>query len=178
MSENLRERYFFALVPDEETAKKIHHQAAIVLPKEDKRWVPVEKIHMTLAYLGPLQHEQIEQAKGLAREISFRSFQLQINQVGEFRRIKVLWLGPVELPEELLDLVAALHLKLKKNGFRIDDRPFTPHITLARKYKHPQWSEAIEPIDWSIQGFCLMKSINTGHEARYERLECWDALNF
>lgn len=98
------------------------------------RWVLPEQIHLTLAFLGEVEETVAESLKnGLAR-IRIPSFELHPAGTGCFpgrQRARVLWAG-LEPAPRLHDLAAAVQDAVRGCGIPLDERPFSPHITLAR----------------------------------------------
>lgn len=93
-----------------------------------------DQMHLTLHFLG---HGEIQSIADALREISATSFLLSIAGIGQFATggdSGVLWAGVAENPE-LRRLHSAIGRVIFKLGFRLEERPFTPHITLAR-YKN------------------------------------------
>ena len=100
------------------------------------RWVPVENIHMTLKFLGDVSENNIDLLKkmlqGEAR--SHGSFEIGIGGLGAYpkvRRPRVIWTG-VEAPSELVDLQQSIETHTARLGYAIDNREFSPHLTLGR----------------------------------------------
>jgi 2'-5' RNA ligase len=71
----------------------------------------------------------------------------------------------------LLQLQGRLAQALDLRGFVLEARPFTPHVTLARKVARPLPGEAMPPIAWRVTDFALMRSDARG--GRYETLGRW-----
>ena len=106
-------------------------------------WVQPSSIHLTIRFLG----ETDEQLLGPMREAmatvrrSHQTIQIPIDRLQAFpnlRQPRVLWVGPSEqwLKSEAAKRLAALHQQIesccRSFGFSTDDKPFTPHLTLAR----------------------------------------------
>lgn len=106
-------------------------------------WVQSQSIHLTIKFLGdtdehligPL-HEAVDRAM-----TGYRAVPMPIERLGAFPRPqqpRVLWVGPSEQWEQGDDAkrVAALHHAVEECcrsfGFPPDDKPFSPHLTLAR----------------------------------------------
>jgi 2'-5' RNA ligase len=106
------------------------------LPKSLIRWVAPENVHLTLKFLGDvsptnLQH-LAEVLKGEAA--SLETFFLSVGGIGAFpnaRRARVIWIG-LENPPALQELQRGLEAATAKLGYSVDDRPFSPHVTLGR----------------------------------------------
>ena len=99
-------------------------------------WVDPVNIHLTLAFLGDTEEDRIKIAGlVLKRECSgFGEFTFNLKGAGlfkNFRDPKVIWIGVAD-SEMLLRLYEKIFTGLKDTGFRIEERPFRPHITLGR----------------------------------------------
>jgi len=98
------------------------------------RWVPMEQIHLTLAFLGDVDDATLERLTRTLAAIRSPGFSLRFSGVGCFpdrRRPRVLWAG-LE-PEPLLNgLAAAVREAVLACDIPLEERPFSPHITLAR----------------------------------------------
>jgi 2'-5' RNA ligase len=97
---------------------------------------PPENLHLTLAFLGQVDAALVESAEAAVRGAAEgRSpWRLRWTAAGAFpsaSRPRVLWLG-VDGGETLLDVHAALAEAMAGGGFRVEDRAFRPHLTLAR----------------------------------------------
>lgn len=64
-----------------------------------------------------------------------KRFTLVLDRTGAFPatgRPKVYWAAPSQLPDELLLLARAVERECCAVGFAAEERPFAPHVTLAR----------------------------------------------
>jgi 2'-5' RNA ligase len=110
-------------------------------------WVDQVNIHLTLAFLGDTEEDRIKIASlMLKRECcGFGEFTFSLKGVGLFKNLhdpRVIWIG-ISKPEMLLRLNEKILTGLKDAGFRIEDRPFKPHITIGR-IKHLQNPEIMK----------------------------------
>jgi len=106
-----------------------------------------ENLHLTLAFIGEIQGEPIEEKlKDLCtiiENIDSPPFDVPFNRTGCFThsRKELWWIGA---EPGVLGSLKAIHSKLIRDlpdaGFPVDERPFNAHITLAREVKH------LEPI--------------------------------
>ena len=101
------------------------------------RWVKVENIHLTIVFLGSVTEETIVGVKQKAGSIAerFSAFQIRLNRVGVFpnwRKPRVLWIGLDGEIGGLSDLRDELQGALEEFGFKPENRPFRPHLTLGR----------------------------------------------
>ena len=100
----------------------------------DARWMKPESMHVTLKFIGEQPDAAVASIKqamsaitGTTTEISFRGY-------GFFptpKSARVFWVG-IEAGHELAALASEIDVKLSALGTPIEDRAFSPHLTLAR----------------------------------------------
>ena len=150
------------------------------------RWVPAESLHLTLAFLGELDDARLAEAEQ-ATEVAAREaspFALHLTRPGSFgpaRSPRVLWAGVSGAGADLAALgnaQARLAAGLELRDFPPEERPFSPHLTLAR-IKEPLPDEvgrglptllAAVPAQhaaWKVRELCVMKSERLPAGARY-----------
>lgn len=105
------------------------------------RWVHELDFHITLAFLGHAEEDKLERAKNLVRrQICQTSFSLIIDHLGFFGRKdapRIFWAG-VQTEERLHIVRKQVFSACEEAGFELEARPFSPHITLARKWQGDQ----------------------------------------
>ena len=164
-------RLFFAIWPDEETARALAQVAVALAGLAGGKPVPREKIHLTLAFLGSVDAERDAAAREAARSIRGAGFELVLDQVGSFRAAGVGWAGSSDPPPRLMRLAARLSAALAARGFALEDRPFTPHVTLARRIARSVPRAPLPPLSWQASALTLVRS-ETG-TGRYAIEESW-----
>ncbi|HEX5411948.1 MAG TPA: RNA 2',3'-cyclic phosphodiesterase [Terriglobia bacterium] len=121
-------------------------QARFSTVATDARWTRPEGIHLTLKFLGEISDRQQAQVKdALGRMESFEKFTVRVHGLGFFPNAKsprVFWAG-VEAPPDLARLAAQVDSAMAHLGFPPGDRPFKPHLTLAR-FKAPRPQRDLE----------------------------------
>lgn len=132
--------HYFLAVRLSKESKKLLHEKAEQLKSELKfaRWVHPEDYHLTLAFLGNAFESQLNKTKELVQKYidGSSAFSLTIQHFGTFGRKdspRILWAG-VNKEERLHQLRNLVFNACEKAGFHLDTRPFSPHITLARKW--------------------------------------------
>lgn len=95
-----------------------------------------ESIHLTLKFLGDVSEADINRIDDAMREAASgaQPFQATVGGLGTFpnpSNPRVVWVG-VEEGEWLAPLQAAVEKALEGLGFPPEERPFSPHLTLAR----------------------------------------------
>ncbi|GFO58862.1 RNA 2',3'-cyclic phosphodiesterase [Geomonas silvestris] len=101
----------------------------------EARWVPPDQNHLTLRFIGDVQPPTVSALKTALSGLSFAPFQLELRGVGHFppgkRPPRVLWVGIGE-NAQLLRLQQAVESAVQQAGIAPEERPFSPHLTLAR----------------------------------------------
>jgi RNA 2',3'-cyclic 3'-phosphodiesterase len=105
--------------------------------QECMRFVSASGIHLTLRFLGDIPAEmgdRLEEA--LERAAAARTaINVRIRGAGCFpdlRRPRVIWVGLEEPRGELTALQRAIEAECVALGLPVEDRPFSPHLTLGR----------------------------------------------
>lgn len=168
-----KERYFFALRPDEKTALALYKCSQQITAKVACSPVAMNNLHITLAYLGSVSPEFLNAVKSMASLIHSPPFTVKINEVGCWLPTKVCWLGMEEKPAELERLLNSLNHGLITAGFKPDTSLYLPHVTIARKWVQPFATRSIPLISWVVKDFCLLKSMSTSGPVQYDVIDCW-----
>ncbi len=89
-------------------------------------------LHITLQFIG--ETERISQAAEAVAAVEFERFFIRFDRISSFRRqgSEICWLG-VSDDGELERLSSSVGAELSKRGFRLENRPFTAHMTLGRE---------------------------------------------
>ncbi len=106
------------------------------LRSERINWTSVSNMHLTLVFLGNTQDDKIKTVSAILREgcQGYGEWGFSIRGTGVFRNFddpRVLWAG-IEPCDRLNELQGALVSRLRGSGFRLEERAFRPHLTLAR----------------------------------------------
>lgn len=111
-------------------------------------------LHLTLAFLG--ETDRWEAARQAMSEIAAAPFSLTIAGSGRFGNLY--WAG-VRPCRPLEALARSLQSALCAHGFAPEQRPFRPHITLARQASGPSLPRLqIPETTMEVNGICLMQS--------------------
>jgi 2'-5' RNA ligase len=106
-------------------------------------WVQPGSIHLTVKFLGDIEERLVDPLREAVSSLtqSRSAIQVSIERLGAFPHLqqpRVLWAGPSEVwnQGEDCERLAALHQSIEEAwmslGFDPDDRPLSPHLTLAR----------------------------------------------
>ncbi|WP_227396578.1 RNA 2',3'-cyclic phosphodiesterase [Jeotgalibacillus aurantiacus] len=107
-----------------------------------KKWTHPEDFHLTLSFLGSADSSFLEQFKTCLQEKLpvHHSFEVEVREVGTFGhslKPRILWAGP-EASDSLEQLYEDVQLCLEEAGRKRENRPFRPHITVAKKWDHQE----------------------------------------
>lgn len=121
-----------------------------------QRWVHPEDYHITLAFLGHANENQLKDVNELVPNYtkSEKTIPLTISKIGTFgmkSSPRIFWAG-LNDSEELQSLRNKVYAACEQVGFQLEKRVFHPHITLARKWGS---EEAFNPTDLDVNNvFC------------------------
>jgi 2'-5' RNA ligase len=150
-------RVFVAVDPGAELLAKVGELLRELSPlAPSAKWVDPAGLHITLAFMGEIPEERLPlviAAAGSAAALH-RPLGLRIEKGGAFgtrRHPRVLWLGVAGE----VDALAAIHRDLEQAlsvtaGYVPEDRPFGPHLTLARS-RDPRGDPALDACAQAIR---------------------------
>lgn len=161
-------RLFFALWPDPHCREALT-QARDAGPKPRGRAIPAERLHLTLVFLGATEPDRLATVLTIAQAQAQPGFTLMLDRAGHFGgRPGCGWIGPADPPQALLALQERLQQSLESGGWRLDFRPFVPHVSLRRG---GTVASPVSPIRWAVQDFVLAESRREGKRLRYRILQ-------
>ena len=120
---------------------------SLVPPLHGLRWIPESQLHFTLKFLGEIEDDRLPAAKAATVAAAAAatgvvrgpepagSFHLALEGLGAFPPhgpARVLWAGCGEGAEALTALGETVDEAFGAAGFPREERPFSPHLTLAR----------------------------------------------
>ena len=128
-------RLFIALPIEKQVVESLAELAAS--ETSGWRWVRMESLHITLAFLGTVEEGLVDAAERAMLSSATRADPLDLTAegIGAFpdeRRARVVWAGVGGDLAALARLHADLTSELRSEGFELEVRRFNPHITLAR----------------------------------------------
>lgn len=129
-------RLFVALEIPPEVREKLAaliRELRAIAPKE--KWVRAENLHATLKFIGEVPPEKLDPIrKALAAVQSDSPVKLDFRGLGFFpneKHPRVFW-ASIEASPNLKKLAADIELATERLGIAREQRPFSPHLTLAR----------------------------------------------
>lgn len=146
-------------------------------------WERPEKLHVTLKFLGEIEParsaELLSAAERAARSV--QPFELCLEGAGVFppRGLpRVLWLGIADTSGALARLQQRLESECAAAGFQREDRPFHPHVTIAR-LRRPEGARRLgalhrekgfAPAAFSVNSLVVLRSELGPGGSRYTEL--------
>jgi RNA 2',3'-cyclic 3'-phosphodiesterase len=116
----------------------------------DVRWTRPEQIHLTVKFLGEVPDGDVPGVCDVAAQIAsgYAPFEIEVRGTGCFPprgSARIVWAGLGQLPNELVDCHREIEQAYAKIGFKPEDRPFHPHLTIGR-VRDPRGSHAVRPV--------------------------------
>jgi 2'-5' RNA ligase len=125
-------RLFAGIPLADEVVEELAKMTARLRRKEDGlRWSAAEGWHVTLQFLGSVDAERYECVVARLREVRGVAVPVRLEGVGFFERAGVFFAG-VRVSPELVALQRRVTAATERCGFVPEDRPYHPHVTLAR----------------------------------------------
>ncbi len=136
--------------------------------------VKPENIHITLAFIGDIKTERIEELKGLLENVLFDFSPIEFSGFNCFPHEKACRVAVFEWENKSLrNCVEKLRERLKFANFPVDTKPFRIHTTMARfKYplrNVPYMDTNMIPRQFYAEGISIMSSILTPKGPIYKK---------
>ncbi|WIM41368.1 RNA 2',3'-cyclic phosphodiesterase [Paenibacillus sp. PK4536] len=182
-----QERIFVALRVGQEASESLSHWSASIRETYHfRKWTHPQDLHITIQFLGDVWEEEIETIKHALYQVAKQnhSFALQLGSLDTFGLIeapKVWWVQPEGDLQSLDHLQSEIGHTCTALGYSPEDRPYRPHITIARKYKgeipFPELEHSFElpSLSWQVTEIVLCK-IRVGSHPTYENLATFPLL--
>ena len=101
----------------------------------DLKIVERENLHFTVKFLGEIAPDQAQKVDARLKRLCLGRVNVEVRGVGAFPNISrpnVIWAGVLPTHEERVKSVAQGAIAALEGIGERDERPFTPHVTLAR----------------------------------------------
>jgi 2'-5' RNA ligase len=176
-------RVFCAIgFPHDVREKVLAHSMRLrqAVPEANASWSRPDSIHLTLKFLGDIPQSRVDSLSMAAAKSSkgLEAFPISVQGSGVFPtggRPRVLWIGIADPEGKLVELYRGLEEECSKAGFKREERPFHPHLTLARLRK-PEGARALaeahkqmkfEPIEFTISELLVIRSELSSAGSKY-----------
>lgn len=149
-----------------------------------RKWTHPQDLHITLKFLGATPSENIADIHSLLLDIAehYAPISLSLSDLGTFGlpvSPRVLWTRVGGEMERLFSLQRDIEHKLERIGFAKENRPYSPHVTLAKQYVGADSPEELlmaiakstwqPPLSWPGMDIVLFES-HPGKSPMYEAL--------
>src|SRR6266567_3830369 len=128
-------RVFVGIDLEEEIRTKIARLLAGVCGfAPDARWVRPESLHVTLKFIGEQKPDQVAAITERLQRVEGKRADIRFAGYGFFPTSKaprVFWIG-IQAGPELVELASGVDSALADLQILREERPFSPHLTLAR----------------------------------------------
>lgn len=132
------------------------------------RFTPSSHLHLTLAFLGECDANQVDAVQRVLKKMRFAPFHLKLKTDGRFGDL--VWVAPAPQPA-LDDLASRLRAALKRIGIAFDEKAFKPHITILRKARSTNaFTVHLDPADGVVSRIALIQSERGPQGVRYTDL--------
>ena len=150
------------------------------VPEAAASWTRVENIHLTLKFFGNVDLARISAiSDAAARAVrEFSPLKIGVGGTGVFpkpSRAQVLWIGVSDPSGQLSSLQRQLENECAKKGFEKEDRPYRPHLTIARLRK-PEGARRLaethlqmkfDPVEIELDELVVFRSELSSKGSRY-----------
>jgi 2'-5' RNA ligase len=147
------------------------------------RMIPRDNLHLTLRFLGDVAEARIEEIAAALAPIAARPpFDLRLAGLGAFPPrgpARVLWIAVEDGKDDLAALARDVEARIETVGFSPEERPFKPHLTLARVKRaggrHSTVLDGVEPKEAGtsrVSEVILYRSELRPDRAHYHPLRC------
>lgn len=171
-------RLFFALSLSDADKLAIERWRDQHLPAASK-FIPAYNYHITLAFLGQSNEKMTDElCQSTATWLSTKHFGplcLQLDQCRYWPQPGILWVGPTQWPEVLVNLQQFLSgLGQRVVGASKSKKPFQPHVSIMRSKTLP--AKAISEPDLPLKCYelALYESIPKRQGVHYNALSTWE----
>ena len=154
-------RLFLAIELDD-NVKDLLAQTADALRSRSVRgnFTHRENFHLTLVFLG--ETDRVSAVRHAMHAVQSPPFSMRIGGSGVFRRTggDIYWAG-VKPNDALRSVYDTLSDALRDAGFRLENRPYTPHLTLGREVVLQKGAAALPTVpetDVKVNAITLMRS--------------------
>jgi 2'-5' RNA ligase len=114
----------------------LRRRAEVLAPRARVSWAAPERMHLTLRFIGEVDDAKAEAIVAVLREpVAMAPFGVRWAGLGSFPprgAPRVLWVGVAAGRENLLRAEEAVSARLERLNVKREDRPYSPHLTLAR----------------------------------------------
>jgi 2'-5' RNA ligase len=160
-------RTFVAIFPPQEVREALFRAAQNLHASRAFRLVGLEKIHLTLKFLGDVAEQNLDTIKKALEPLGegHEPFEVSTSGFGAFpseQKARILWAGIDQGSEHLRTIAEEVETLLSPFGFERENRLYVPHLTLGRARARRTKLDAPETspptLRFTVRGINLVKS--------------------
>jgi len=118
----------------------------------EARWVRPESLHITLKFVGEQTPDRVQAITEHLQRVESSAFEVRAGGYGFFPTAKaprIFWIG-IHAGPQLAELAKSIDMDVAEVGIPREDRPYSPHLTLARvgagrRSGSPKWRKGDGP---------------------------------
>ncbi len=183
-------RLFCAVKVSPQVSQNLSHWAERMkgnpeIPPNTK-WVEEQNFHLTLKFFGEVPEARLsslEDSLGKAADGKTK-FDISFKGIGAFPSMdhpRVIWAGSEDPSGKLSEIAEAIERQTVAGGFAPADKPFSPHLTLARlnHTARPGLPKVLEKHrdaffgPMTVESVCLIQSTLSLQGSQYAELKKW-----
>lgn len=168
------QRIFIGLWPDKAAQTALHPLSVAALQHCGGRALRPDQWHITLAFLGALADQEVQALCAQAVQWQLPIAPFKVDSYGYFEGAQIVWAGSqdAESLEQMAATQQQLWQYLQPLGYRPEQRPFVPHISLLRRAQSFDIDKlpAFEPFYWHSAHCYVVASRPTEQGTHYTPL--------
>jgi RNA 2',3'-cyclic 3'-phosphodiesterase len=170
-------RLFFALWPRDADLASVARATEAALARVQGRLIPAENHHLTLAFLGSVPEERVEEVRAIGHEVARgmaagTRIDVELDRLEHWRKAEIV-VAEGDAPPGAAALAQALKDALSAAGFATDLKPFRAHVTLARKVSRASPGLRMDSVRWSFDSLALVESKTLPSGSLYSVIASW-----
>lgn len=168
-----QQRLFFALWPSDEFRAELEAATLPAARASGGRLISPRNFHVTLLFLGQIPSQRLALIQQAGEEwAGSTAFALDFDGIESWGR-SVLCLTTSRPPASTIALAAGLRASLNSQLQQLDERPYQPHITLARDLPRSLQPRKIKTLRQQVNEFVLVESVPDASGSQYSILQRW-----
>ncbi|KXZ39240.1 2'-5' RNA ligase [Alkalithermobacter thermoalcaliphilus JW-YL-7 = DSM 7308] len=173
-------RVFLAIELNEEVIDKLSvYQNYIRKHSIKGNFTDKDNFHITIKFIGEINEEKLKDIKDAMDTIRWNNpFVLRTEKIGCFPRKdkKIVWVGVGGETDKLNSLFKEVENVIYRKGFKKEDRPYSPHITIGREVILNRPLESIQnevnitSVQFLVKELSLMESCRENGKLVYKTI--------
>ena len=154
-------------------------EAALSFSLPGIRVVDKSNLHLTLAFLGELENNEIDTVKSVIDRMRFGVFDIDIKGIDYFGNPGVIYSAVTAGAVRIMELASSLRAGLSASGIYFDKKEFVPHVTIARMKRRTDEKVLMDQVcrfadkrfgSYTVDTVSLFKSVLGTDGPEYEKL--------